>query len=63
MPYITVEMLEGRSLEQKRELVKKITEVVSETIQVSPDKVFIFLEDIKKESYATAGKLLIDQNK
>ncbi len=61
MPFITIEMIEGRTIEQKRELVEKITKVVSETVQVPPEKVFIFLEDLKKDHYAKGGKLIMDQ--
>ena len=31
MPYVTVKMLEGRTEEQKRNLVEKVTEAVAET--------------------------------
>ena len=61
MPFITIEMVEGRTPEQKRELVEKITQVVSEVVDVPKERVFIFLEDLKKDHYAKAGKLLIDQ--
>jgi len=61
MPFITIEMVEGRTPEQKRELVEKITKVVSETVNVPADRVFIFLEDLKKDHYAKGGKLLSDE--
>ncbi|WP_339060843.1 2-hydroxymuconate tautomerase [Tepidibacillus marianensis] len=61
MPFITIEMVEGRTPEQKRELVEKITKVVAETVNVPEERVFIFLEDLKKDHYAKGGKLLIDQ--
>lgn len=62
MPFITVEMVEGRSLEQKRELVEKITKVVAETVNVPEERVYVFIEDLKKDNFARSGKLLIDQN-
>jgi len=61
MPFITIEMVEGRTPEQKRELVERITQVVSEVVDVPKERVFIFLEDLKKDHYAKSGKLLIDQ--
>lgn len=60
MPFITVKMVEGRTLEQKRELVTKITNVVAETLEIPNDRVFIFLEDLKKDMYGKGGNLLID---
>lgn len=60
MPFVTIEMVEGRTLEQKRELAEKITQVVAETVNVPPERVYVFIEDLKKENFAQAGKLLID---
>ncbi len=61
MPFVTIEMIEGRTIEQKRELVEKITKVVCETVDVTPDRVFVFVEDLKKDHFAKNGKLIIDQ--
>lgn len=61
MPYVTVKMLEGRTDEQKRALVEKVTAAVSETIDAPPEKVFVFLEDLKKSEYAVNGKLLSEE--
>lgn len=61
MPFVTIELIEGRSLEQKRELVDKITKIVCDTVNVSPETVHVFIEDLKKEHYAHAGKLYIDR--
>lgn len=61
MPLVTIKMFEGRTLEQKRELVEKITKVICETVDATPDRVSIYIEDLKKDNVAKNGKLLIDQ--
>lgn len=61
MPYVTVKMLEGRTDEQKRALVEKVTAAVSETTGAPTEKVVVFLEDLKKSEYAVNGKLLNDE--
>ncbi|HSJ36896.1 MAG TPA: 2-hydroxymuconate tautomerase [Planococcus sp. (in: firmicutes)] len=61
MPYVTVKMLEGRTEDQKRALVEKVTEAVSETTGAPADKVVVFIEDIQKSNYGTNGKLYSDQ--
>ena len=38
MPIVHVELFQGRSLEQKRELVRGITEVVSRTCGVAAER-------------------------
>jgi 4-oxalocrotonate tautomerase len=60
MPYITVKMLEGRSDEQKRALVEKVTNAVSETVDAPKEKIVVFIEEMSKNNYAIAGKRLSD---
>ncbi|RJX36542.1 MAG: 4-oxalocrotonate tautomerase [Desulfarculus sp.] len=61
MPFVTINWIEGRSLEQKREIAKRVTEVISEVGKVDPDAVRIFFAEHSKDQYAIAGKLLIDK--
>ncbi|GAA0306833.1 4-oxalocrotonate tautomerase [Gracilibacillus halotolerans] len=60
MPYVTVQMLEGRTEEQRKALIEKVTEAVAETVDVAPEKVVVFIEDIDKRNYGVGGKRLID---
>ena len=61
MPVIIVKMLEGRSVEQKRRLVKALTEVVSKYTGASENQVDVIIEDYPRENWAKAGKLFYDQ--
>ena len=61
MPYVTVQMLPGRSDEQKKALVEKVTDAVSETTGAPKEKVVIFIEELNKSHYAVAGKRLSDE--
>jgi 4-oxalocrotonate tautomerase len=61
MPYVTVKMLEGRTEEQKKALVEKVTEAVSETTGASKEKIVVFIEEMSKNHYAVAGKRLSDE--
>jgi 4-oxalocrotonate tautomerase len=60
MPYVTVKMLEGRTDEQKKALVEKVTKAVVETTGASVDKVVVFIDEMKKTNYAVAGKRASD---
>ena len=60
MPFITVKVLEGKTKEQKGQLVEKMTSVVSETFGVNKNDVYIFFEDLKKDDYGKHGKLYSD---
>lgn len=57
MPSIHVEMFEGRTPEQKRNLVKAITQAVVDTLGGKAESVDIILTDIKRENWATGGEL------
>ena len=57
MPTYHVEMIEGRTIEQKKKLVEAITRVSIEILGGSRDAVDILITDIKPENWATGGKL------
>ncbi|PAC66896.1 4-oxalocrotonate tautomerase, partial [Enterobacter cloacae] len=54
------QMLEGRTDEQKRALVEKVTDAVVETTGAGAEKVSVIIEEMKKEHYAVAGKRMSD---
>lgn len=61
MPFITVKMLEGKTKEQKRQLIERMTEVACDTLGVEASKVFIFIEDLEQDNYGKNGKMFSDQ--
>jgi 4-oxalocrotonate tautomerase len=60
MPTIIVEADEGRTIEQKRGLVRDITEAVCKNFKVEPQSITILIHEQKKENRGKAGKLAID---
>lgn len=57
MPTLRVELMEGRTPEQKKELVKALTQAVVQTLGSKPESVDILLYDIKRADWATGGVL------
>ena len=57
MPTYHVEMMEGRTIEQKKKLVAEITRVSVESLGGEANSVDIIITDIKRENWATGGKL------
>jgi 4-oxalocrotonate tautomerase len=56
MPIVTV--LQGpRSVEQKRELVRRITEAMVSTYEVPADAVQVWIHDVPKDSWGIGGRL------
>ncbi len=56
MPVVIVEMWEGRTIEQKKQLVEGITYSFAK-ISVPPEAVHIIIKDNPKHNWATGGKL------
>ena len=56
MPVVTVEMWEGRTIEQKKKLVEGITSVMT-NMGIPSEAVHIIIKDNPKHNWATGGKL------
>ncbi len=63
MPIVQIHMLEGRDIEKKRLLAKRITDVVCDTLGSKPEKVRVILSDMAHHDYAIAGVLYCDEAK
>lgn len=61
MPIVNINLIEGRSVEQKRALVAAVTDAICKTVNVTPDHVRIILQDMAKQDYAVAGVLHCDK--
>jgi 4-oxalocrotonate tautomerase len=61
MPAMTIKLFEGRTVEKKRELAEAITKETCRVLGCGPEAVDIVFEDVKKENWATAGKLWSDR--
>jgi 4-oxalocrotonate tautomerase len=60
MPVITVDMFEGRTIEQKRALAEAFTTSFCEIAKAAPEAVEIIFNEIPRENWAHAGKLASD---
>lgn len=61
MPFITVDLFEGRDTDTKRELVKAFTDEACRILGCGPDAVHVLFNDVKKEDWATGGELWSDK--
>jgi 4-oxalocrotonate tautomerase len=61
MPIVTVAMYEGRTLDQKREIVKGITDVVARVTGNTPESVHVVIDEVKRENWAIGGLLQPDR--
>ncbi len=61
MPEVYVHAVEGRSLEQKRALVRDITEAVVKNFKVGADAVMVQIVESSKENKAKGGVLFSER--
>lgn len=62
MPNIKVEMVAGRTIEQKRALAKKLTEAFIEVAGGKPDSVQVLFIEFDKQNWSKAGQLFSDRD-
>jgi 4-oxalocrotonate tautomerase len=60
MPVVRIEMLAGRSLAQKRELTRVITDAVCNIALARPEDTVVLFTEYSVESWGTKGKLYLD---
>ncbi|WP_306113777.1 MULTISPECIES: 4-oxalocrotonate tautomerase [unclassified Roseovarius] len=61
MPIIRVEMFKGRSVEQKRALVRDLTDAFVGAAGGTPDSVQVVITDVEKSDWGTGGELNSDR--
>jgi 4-oxalocrotonate tautomerase len=63
MPTIRVDLFEGRTPEQKKNLVQALTQACVETLGSNPESVDVLLFDVKPSDWATGGVLWSEKKK
>jgi len=61
MPVVTVEIWEGRTVDQKRKLVGAITDAMVEHAEANPDALHVIIHEIPRENWGLAGVLGVDR--
>lgn len=57
MPIITVNLWEGRGVEEKKKLAKEITNVVTDNIKCPESAVTVIFRDVPMHNWAIGGQL------
>ncbi len=61
MPFITIDLFEGRDKETKRKLVQRLTEETCRILNCKPEAVHIRFNNVKREDWGTGGVLWSDK--
>ena len=57
MPVVRLSMWPGRTVDQKKELARAITDAVVSIGKTTPEATIVIFEEIEKEDWAQAGRL------
>ena len=63
MPLVQITMLAGRTVDQKRKIAKRITDVMVEEAGARREAIVVVFHEVSKESYASGGELMADKGK
>jgi 4-oxalocrotonate tautomerase len=55
MPFITVQIIEGRSVEQKHALIKEISEAAIRVLDADPDNVRIVINEVTADDWGVGA--------
>lgn len=55
MPFAQIYLIEGRTEEQKRALIEKVTQAIVDAVDAPKENVRVWLHDVPKENWGIAG--------
>lgn len=61
MPLVQITLLKGRTVDQKRKVAERITQVMVEEAKATKEAVVVTFVEVSREDYASAGVLLADK--
>lgn len=56
MPFIQINILEGRSPEKKERLIREITDVTAEVLDAPVESVRVLIQEVSPEHWGIAGE-------
>lgn len=61
MPLVHIDLIEGRSEEQLKGLVKDVTAAIAKNANVPEERIHIVLNEMRPDRYGVAGKMASDK--
>ncbi len=61
MPVVTIQLLSGRSKDQKTKIAKVVTDALVDIAGARPQGVQVIFDDVEKDDWANAGVLMSDK--
>jgi 4-oxalocrotonate tautomerase len=55
MPFAQIYMIEGRTAEQKKAVIEKVTQALVDAVEAPKENVRVWIHDVPKENWGIAG--------
>ena len=62
MPHVTVQLLAGRTVDQKRACAEAITQAIVEHLNAPRGGTSVVFQEVQREDWASGGKLMSDSD-
>jgi 4-oxalocrotonate tautomerase len=63
MPFAQIYLLEGRTEDQKRAVIAKVTEALHEAVGAPVENIRVWIQDVPKANWGIAGQTAADLNR
>ncbi|EHJ57390.1 4-oxalocrotonate tautomerase family enzyme [Streptococcus urinalis FB127-CNA-2] len=57
MPFVHIDLFEGRTQEQKNQIAKEVTEVISRVAEAPKENIHVIINDLKEGTYFPQGEM------
>ncbi len=61
MPHVEITLVKGRTLEQKRKVAARVTDVLMEEAGAKREDTTVAFVEVERESFAHGGTLVVDR--
>jgi len=62
MPVVIIKMAKGRTIEQKKVLIREFTKTITNTLDVEPNMVTIMIDELDRDNIGKSGKMLSESD-
>ena len=56
MPFVQITMLEGRTIEQKHDLIRRLTDATAESLGGDPGRIRVVIYEVSADSWGIGGE-------
>ena len=63
MPFVNIRLVGGRSQEKKDEISKRVTDAISDVLQLPKDDIWVVFEDVRAEEWYVGGTAVAELRK